>query len=155
MRRGLAFLTQKPVLRGATTEGFMAGKILPTVDVSPARSRGHSSLRHLQPLYSELEDLAVSIRKTYGLSLAVQLLVHGVFIVAMVCYLTDVSLVKVEGRTALSNFLMFIIHLVVAYRILASAEALIEMVSPAEHKLKMFAKIYTQKYSGLPKLLPT
>ncbi len=137
MSRALQIITPKPVSKQAGTHAFSRnGKGLATVDISssvhpPQPLVMTAQLNHLrQPLYTKVEHLAVNIGRTYGLNLAVQLLVHGMLAVAMACYLTDVALVQMDGtRASMMNILMLLLHLTVAYRVLSAAEGLTEAVT--------------------------
>jgi hypothetical protein len=124
MQSTLVTLTRK-VSKGKASSFSITGKQLATVDVVPPPTT-REPLCQLQPLYAKVEHLAVSIGRTYGLILAVQLLVHGLFVVAMTCYVTDVSLVIMDegpAKAYTKNILMLLIHLISSYRVLASAEA--------------------------------
>lgn len=92
--------------------------------VSPAsQTAGH------QPLYAKLENLTIDLSRTYGLNLAIQLVVHGTFVVSMTCYATDISKLSILGpRIYLSRVITLLSHLMMAFRVFASAEQLTNKV---------------------------
>ena len=94
------------------------------------KSSMHPQAVPLRKIYLKLVTISTYITKYLGVSIAIQLIYHGLFLVVFTAIVTNVRYITSKGESELMrNVVVLVAHAAIAFRVLQAAATLTEKAS--------------------------